>query len=99
MKKKKQRSARTRFGELMGLSGNVQTVLQPRPLLHFDCAGALEVQNSKGVLCYNAQTIVLDMGTLCVRIEGDELRMDTYRKDFIRIRGRFFAIHICYERV
>lgn len=100
MARKKQESMRASPKELFAVSGKVlEPLLRPRPLIYLDCNGALEVENCKGILCYDTQKIVLNMGMLCVRIEGDSLTMDLLRKDFIRIRGKIFAVHLCYERV
>ena len=77
----------------------VQTVLYGRPVLHVDCGGALEIENCRSILQYDAEKLKLDMGELSVTIEGNELVVDTYQKTLITVRGQVFSIHFGYGGV
>lgn len=72
--------------------------LRPRSVVHIACDGAIEIDRCKGILLYRENRICLDMGALCVEIEGDSLVMDTYQKDHITIHGRVFCVKFCYQK-
>lgn len=98
--KKEKRGARISPKAIFAVSAQaMEPILHAQPLVFLNCNGILEVENHKGIVSYDTEKIVLNMGTVCVRIEGDSLKMDILRKNFIRIHGRIFAIHLCYERV
>ena len=66
---------------------------------HVDCGGALEIENCRSILQYDAEKLKLDMGELSVTIEGNELVVDTYQKTLITVRGQVFSIHFGYGGV
>ena len=68
-------------------------------MIHINCDGAIEIENSEGIIDYDVHHVKLSMGNTCVVIEGDELVMDTYQKNHIVVHGRIFALRFCYERV
>ena len=68
-------------------------------MIHVNCEGAIEVENSEGIIDYDMHHVKLSMGKVCVVIEGDDLVMDTYQKNHIVIHGRIFELRFCYERV
>ena len=86
-------------GRALLFSQTVQTVLYGRPVLHVDCGGALEIENCRSILQYDAEKLKLDMGELSVTIEGNELVVDTYQKTLITVRGQVFSIHFGYGGV
>ena len=61
--------------------------------------GALEIENCRSILQYDAEKLKLDMGELSVTIEGNELVVDTYQKTLITVRGQVFSIHFGYGGV
>ena len=91
MRRKKKPGERYSFRRAMGFgTQTVQTVLYGRPVLHVDCGGALEIENCRSILQYDAEKLKLDMGELSVTIEGNELVVDTYQKRSSRCEGRCF---------
>lgn len=91
MRRKKKPGERYSFRRAMGFgTQTVQTVLYGRPVLHVDCGGALEIENCRSILQYDAEKLKLDMGELSVTIEGNELVVDTYQKTLITVRGQVF---------
>ena len=76
-----------------------RALLLSRPVLHVDCGGALEIENCRSILQYDAEKLKLDMGELSVTIEGNELVVDTYQKTLITVRGQVFSIHFGYGGV
>lgn len=100
MRRKKKPGERYSFRRAMGFgTQTVQTVLYGRPVLHVDCGGALEIENCRSILQYDAEKLKLDMGELSVTIEGNELVVDTYQKMLITVRGQVFSIHFGYGGV
>ena len=94
MRRKKKPGERYSFRRAMGFgTQTVQTVL------HVDCGGALEIENCRSILQYDAEKLKLDMGELSVTIEGNELVVDTYQKTLITVRGQVFSIHFGYGGV
>lgn len=55
MRRKKKPGERYSFRRAMGFgTQTVQTVLYGRPVLHVDCGGALEIENCRSILQYDA---------------------------------------------
>ena len=95
MRRKKKPGERYSFRRAMGFgTQTVQTVLYGRPVLHVDCGGALEIENCRSILQYDAEKLKLG-----VTIEGNELVVDTYQKTLITVRGQVFSIHFGYGGV
>lgn len=100
MRRKKKAAERFSARQAMGLSfQQTSALLYGRPMLHINCSGSLEVENCRGILAYDEEKLKLNMGDLCVQIEGDGLMIDTYSKKLITIHGRIFAIKFFYEGV
>ena len=94
MRKVKKRGERYSFRQAMGLVAQpVQTVLYGKPSLHAECGGALEIENCRGILQYDAQRLRLDMGQWIVTIEGDGLLVENYQRGMMTVRGQVFSIH------
>lgn len=74
----------------------VQSTLYGHPMLHAECGGTLEIENCRGILQYDTQKLVLDMGEWSIQIEGDDLMVDSYRKMLMTVRGRVFSIRFGY---
>ncbi len=97
MRKKRRRGERYSLRRALGIGvENVQNVLYGRPRLHADCGGVLEIENCRGILQYDAQKLVLDMGEWSIRIEGDELIVDSYQRALMTVRGRIFSVQFGY---
>ncbi len=97
MKKKKKRFSMKQalgFGKLRELP----EALYARPALHWDSEGSLELENCRQVLRYEEDHLELDMGAVSLLITGDGLWIDTYRKNYMTVRGRLFSIEVRYGR-
>ena len=91
MRRKKKPGERYSFRRAMGFgTQTVQTVLYGRPVLHVDCGGALEIENCRSILQYDAEKLKLDMGELSVTIEGNELVGGHLPNADSRCEGRCF---------
>ena len=100
VRKAKKRGERYSFRQAMGLVAQpVQTVLYGKPALHAECGGALEIENCRGILQYDAQRLRLDMGQWTVTIEGDGLVVENYQKTMMTVRGQVFSVHFGYGGV
>ncbi len=97
MRKKKGKSERYSLQRALGIGVQaVQSTLYGRPMLHVECGGSLEIENCRGILQYDAQKLVLDMGEWSVQIEGDSLVVDSYQKALMTVRGRVFSVRFGY---
>lgn len=72
--------------------------LYARPALHWDSEGRLELENCRQVLRYEENHLELDMGSVALVVTGDGLWIDTYRKNYMTVRGRLFSIEVRYGR-
>ncbi len=93
MRAKKKRGERYSFRRAMGLATQPVRALYGVPALHVECGGALEIENCRGILQYDAQHLRLDMGGWTVTVEGDDLTVDNYQRATMTVRGRVFSIH------
>ena len=97
MAKKSRRRQRFSLKRAMGVSAQAaQDVLYGQPLLHVNCKGALEIENCRAIVQYDSQRLRLDMGSMEVLIEGDDMTVGTYQKKLITVRGRIFSIRFYY---
>lgn len=78
-------------------SRTLQETLYQQPMVHLNCNGALVIENYKQIVQYHPALIKLDMGKICIQIEGDSLMMDTLQKACITVHGNVFAVRFCYE--
>lgn len=100
MRRAKKRGERYSFRQAMGLAAQpVRAVLYGRPTLHAECGGAVEIENCRGILQYDAQRLRLDMGQWTVTIEGDGLVVENYQKAMMTVRGQVFSVHFGYGGV
>ena len=91
MRRKKKPGERYSFRRAMGFgTQTVQTVLYGRPVLHVDCGGALEIENCRSILQYDAEKLQLDMGELSVTIEETSWWWTLTKKRSSRCEGRCF---------
>lgn len=97
MRRKKRTGERYSLQRALGIGvQDVRSTLYGRPVLHADCGGTLEVENCRGILQYDPQKLVLDMGEWSVQIEGDGLVVDSYRKSLMTVQGRIFSVRFGY---
>lgn len=94
MRAGKKRGERDSFRRAMGFVTQPLRALYGVPALHLECGGALEIENCRGILQYDAQRLRLDMGGWTVTVEGDGLTVDNYQRATMTVRGRFFSIHL-----
>ncbi|MEG1925367.1 MAG: YabP/YqfC family sporulation protein [Ruthenibacterium sp.] len=78
-------------------SRTLQEGLYRQPMLHLNCNGALVIENYKQIITYQPLQIKLDMGKICLLIEGDALVMDTLQKTCITVHGNVFTVRLCYD--
>lgn len=90
----KKRGERDSFRRAMGFVTQPLRALYGVPALHLECGGALEIENCRGILQYDAQRLRLDMGGWTVTVEGDGLTVDNYQRATMTVHGRFFSIHL-----
>ena len=80
----------------LGMTGPVRRsqvqALYRQAMIHFDCRGYLQAENCRGILRFDAERLVLDMGTAQLRITGLGLMVDTYHQQLITIHGRIFSV-------
>jgi len=97
MRRKKRKGERYSLRRALGIGVQaVQTTLYGHPMLHAECGGTLEIENCRGILQYDTQKLVLDMGEWSVQIEGDELVVDSYQKALMTVRGKVFSVRFGY---
>lgn len=63
-------------------------------LVHFDCRGALQAENCRGILCFDGDRLVLDMGRARLRITGLGLTVETYHQALLAVRGQIFSVEV-----
>ncbi len=68
-----------------------------RPVLHWDCGGALEVENCRTVVEYTSEQIRLDLGSCQVQILGDGLCLGGFTGRSLLIRGTIIRIELSEE--
>lgn len=61
-------------------------------MLHINCNGTVQVDNSRGLTAYTENFVELDMGRLRVRISGDGLILETVEKGVVLVRGSIFRL-------
>lgn len=66
-------------------------------MLHINCNGSVQVDNSKGIVLYNENAVELDMGKTRVRLSGDDLALETVEKGIVLVRGRIFNLEFFYS--
>ena len=66
-------------------------------MLHINCNGSVQVDNSKGIVLYNENAVELDMGKTRVRLSGDDLTLETVEKGIVLVRGRIFNLEFFYS--
>ncbi len=94
MHRRKKRGERYSFRRAMGFVAQpVRAAMYGKPVLHAACGGALEIENCRGILQYDAQRLRLDMGAWTVTIEGDGLTVEQYQKTMMTVRGSVFSVH------
>lgn len=71
-------------------------ILYSQPWLHMNCNGNLTVENCKRVVLYTASCIILDMGAQTVTVNGSELLLRTYDKNYLTVTGG--NISIAYKK-
>ncbi len=84
-------SVRRAFG--FGIQ-QIAPLLYGKPILHLECGGKAEIENCKGILQYDDRKLKLDMGNMWLLLEGDDLRVETYRESCLTIRGRIFSVRL-----
>lgn len=65
-----------------------------RPVLHWDCGGALEVENCRTVLEYTSERVRLDLGSRQVQVLGDGLCLGGFTGRSLLIRGTVIRIEL-----
>lgn len=94
MRRRKKRGERYSLRQAMGMVAQpVRAALYGAPALHAVCGGALEIENCRGILQYDAQRLRLDMGAWTVTIEGDGLTVEQFQKSMMTVRGNVFSVH------
>lgn len=97
MVKKRRHRERFSLKNAMGIGmQTTKTALYGQPLLHVNCAGALEIENCKGIVSYDSHQLRINMGEQEVLIEGDDIVVGTYQKKMITVRGHIFSIRFYY---
>lgn len=75
----------------------VPTGFYIHPRLHVTCPDELEVENCKGILLCDKNTIRLDLGRQEAVIHGDGLRILSAQKRLLRIHGRILSVEFSFR--
>ena len=78
--------ARAQIAEL------TQQACAPTAAIHVTTQGQIELENCKAIAAFDADALIVSMGKRMVRIEGDHLTVDTYRKNSMTVHGTIFRI-------
>ncbi len=98
MQKRKKRREKVSAKELFALNyKKINSIIQPKPVLHVSCKGRVEIEHCKGIIEYTKTSIKLDMDSICAEIMGDDLMLDTLLKEKMIIHGRIFCINLIYS--
>ncbi|HJC71683.1 MAG TPA: YabP/YqfC family sporulation protein [Candidatus Ruthenibacterium merdavium] len=69
-----------------------QQACAPTAAIHVTTQGQIELENCKAIAAFDEDALIVSMGKRMVRIEGDHLTVDTYRKNSMTVHGTIFRI-------
>ncbi len=69
-----------------------QQACTPMAAIHVTTNGQIELENCKEITAFDEDALIVSMGKRSVRIEGNHLTVDTYRKNLMTVHGTVFRI-------
>lgn len=69
-----------------------QEACAPTAAVHVTTDGHIELENCKAIAAFDEDALIVSMGKRLIRIEGNDLTVDTYRKNLMTVHGTIFRI-------